>query len=130
MISHFSRFGQGFSLGNRGLLHTRSRDFILLPTITFCPDVDIDGASRCAYLIWPPRCSLYTTLTFLPFQSELKKKSRMRAILQAIALPSKSVKKNIAEAEKQFQSKPSLVLPPSYQLQIGHDHFHHQYLMD
>ena len=56
------------------------------------------------------------------FQSELKKKCRMRAILQTIALPSKSVQKNIAEAEKQFQSKPSLLLPPSYQLQIYHQY--------
>ena len=64
------------------------------------------------------------------FQSQLKKKSRMMAILQAIALLSKSVKKDIAEAEKQFQSKPSPLLPPSYQLQVCHDHFHHQYHID
>ena len=59
------------------------------------------------------------------FQSELKKKSRMRAILQAVNLLSKSVKKNIAEAEKQYQSKPSLLLPPNYRLQI-----YHQYQID
>ena len=82
----------------------------------------------------PPRITtlmwLFTTLTFLSFQSELKKKSRMRAILQALALPSKSIKKNIAEAEKQYQSKPSPLLSPSYQLQTCHDHFHHQYHID
>ena len=39
------------------------------------------------------------------FQSELKKASRVQAVLQAIVIPQRSYKKNFEEAQKQFESK-------------------------
>ena len=73
--------------------------------------------------MWPPRVStltlFYPNLDPIAFQWDLKKKYRMRAILQAIALPSKSVKRNIEEAEKQFQSKPSYSIPSLPSLYIA-----------
>ena len=39
------------------------------------------------------------------FQSELKKASRVRAVLQEIVIPQQSYKKNLEEIQKQFESK-------------------------
>ena len=52
---------------------------------------------------------------FIIFQTELRNKAKMRAILQAVALPTRSVKKNLEAAEKQYQSEfpiPIFPLPP------------------
>ena len=42
---------------------------------------------------------------FVFIQTELRNKAKMRAILQAVSLPSWSVKKNLEAAEKQFKSE-------------------------
>ena len=54
-------------------------------------------------------CDL-SELIIVLFQSELKKASRVRAVLQAIAIPRRSYKKNLEEAQKQFESKAILFL--------------------
>ena len=64
--------------------------------------------------MWPPRTptSMLLDSTNFPvyFQKELRNKSKMRAILQAISLPSRSVKKNLEAAERQFQSEFSFLI--------------------
>ena len=73
--------------------------------------------------IHPPRCgsvmdprrvapsmwiqSLHRSLINYSFilQSETKKRARTRAVLQAIAIPRRSYKKNLEEAQQQFESK-------------------------
>ena len=59
--------------------------------------------------MWPPRppTSMLLNPANFPvyFQKELRNKSKMRAILQAISLPSRSVKKNLDAAERQFKSE-------------------------
>ena len=94
---------------NRGLVRTRSRDFQLSPILMYFPDVNIDGAPRCCCLIPPHQCCTISSF-LLSLQTELKNKSKMRAVLQAISLPSRSVKKNIESAKKQYQSKSILSL--------------------
>ena len=42
---------------------------------------------------------------FLYFQSEAKKRARTRAVLQAIAIPRRSITKNIKEAQEQYESR-------------------------
>ena len=50
---------------------------------------------------------------FTVFQMELQNKAKMRSILQAVALPTRSVKKNLEAAEKQYQSEfPIPIFPP------------------
>ena len=88
---------------------TQSRDFQLSPILIHFPDVNIDGAPRCCRLIFPHRCCTISSF-LLSLQTELKNKSKMRAVLQAISLPSRSVKKNIESTEKQYQSKSILSL--------------------
>ena len=90
-------------------MRTRSRDFQLSPILIHFPDVNIDGAPRCCRLMFPHRCCTISSF-LLSLQTELKNKSKMRAILQAISLPIWSVKKNIESAEKQYQSKSILSL--------------------
>ena len=94
---------------NRGLVHTRSCDFQLSPIFICFPDVNIDGAPRCCRLIFPHRCCTISSF-LLSLQTELRNKSKMRAVLQAISLPSRSIKKNIKSTEKQYQSKSILSL--------------------
>ena len=102
---------------NRGLVCTRSRDFQLSPILICFPDVNIDGAPRCCHLISPHRCCTISSFP-LSLQTELKNKSKMQAVLQAISLPSQSIKKNIKSAEKQYQSKSILFLSV-----LGLDHW-------
>ena len=94
---------------NRGLVRTWSCDFQLSPIFIHFSDVNIDGAPQCCRLVSPHRCCTISSF-LLSLQTELRNKSKMRAVLQAISLPSRSVMKNIESAEKQYQSKSILSL--------------------
>ena len=106
----FYLFSHELFVMNRGLVRIRSCDFQLSPIFICFPNVDFDGAPRYCHLIFPHRCCTISSF-LLSLQTELKNKSKMRAILQAISLPSQSIKKNIESAEKHYQSK--FILSPS-----------------
>ena len=112
----FYFFSHELFVVNRGLVHTQSCDFQLLPILIHSPDVKVDGPPRCCRLVFPHRCGIISGF-LLSLQTELKNKSKMQAILQAISLPSRSIKKNIESAEKQYQSKSSL--PPSVWITVS-----------